>query len=107
MRTREVDATATWQRVVAAAVLGLAGLLGLPLTALVLDRSPSTEQLILPVHLLAVALVGAGLARWLPAGTRADGARAARPLVGAAWGLLAAGIGLAVFWFLLNGVGGA
>lgn len=99
--------TATTQRILAVIVLAIAGILSLPLAALMLDGSSSTDNLIIPFQLLVMALIGAGLARWLPALARPGEPTATRLLIGAAWGLLAAVIGLTIFWFLLNGFGGA
>lgn len=87
--------------------LAIAGFLSLPLAAWVLDGSSSTENVILPVQLIVMALIGAGLAWWLPAVARPGDAMGTRLLIGAGWGLLAAVMGVIVFWFLLSGFGGA
>lgn len=94
------------QRVVAVCVLLAAGVLSLPLTALFLDR-PGAENWIIPVQLAVMATLGGALARALPALARAGTSPAGRVLTGAVWGLLAALVGVLVFWFLLNGLRGA
>lgn len=95
------------QRLAAAAVLLVAGLLSLPLSAMLLDRSTATENLILPAQLIAMAGLGAVLAALWPALAPGGASRTRRLLVGAAWGLLAAVLGVAVFWLMLNGLHGA
>lgn len=94
-------------RFIAIAGLVLAALVGLPLWAAVLDGSSSTENLIIPVHLVAMMLLGAAATAAVPALASPDVSGNARLLIGAGWGLLAAIVGLLVFWFLLNGLGGA
>lgn len=107
VRTPGGNATTTTQRIIAVIVLVGAGFLSLPLAAWMLDGRSSTENLILPFQLLVMALIGAGLAWWLPALARSGAPMGARLLMGAGWGLLAAVIGLFGFWFLLSGFGGA
>lgn len=99
--------SAAAQRLVAAATLLVAGLLSLPLSALVLDRSSATENLILPAQLVAMACLGAALAAVWPALAPAGASTGRRLLVGAGWGLLAAVLGVGVFWLMLNGLHGA
>jgi len=94
------------QRVVAVVVLLAAGILSLPLAALVLD-GPDTETWIIPVQLLVMAMVGAGVTVALPALARAGAPTGRRVLTGVGWGILAGCTGVLVFWFLLNGFGGA
>lgn len=96
----------TPQRVVAVLLLLAAGILSLPLTAAVLD-GPGMENWILPVQLLALAVIGAALTVALPAMARAGAPARTRALTGVAWGLLAAFVGVLVFWLLLNGFRGA
>jgi hypothetical protein len=98
--------TLTAQRVVGTLVLLVTGVLSLPLAAALLDGE-GTENWILPVQLVVMAAVGAGVAAVLPAlaGDRASTSR--RVLVGVGWGLLAAVVGVLVFWLLLNGFRGA
>jgi hypothetical protein len=96
----------TVQRVVGALVLLACGMLSLPLAASVLDGQ-GTENWIVPVQLLAMAAVGAGVTLALPALARAGAPTERRALTGAWWGLLAAFVGVVVFWLLLNGLRGA
>ena len=93
------------------AVVGLMvlGILALPLLASVLDGQ-GTENLILPAHLLLMALVGAIVWRALPAPATAGGPAPARNrvlLVGAGVGVAAAVVGLVLFFLLLSGFSGA
>lgn len=97
---------ATARRFIAVIVLAVTGFFSLPLAAWLLDGSASTQNLILPFHLVVMALIGAGLARQFPTLTRADDETWTRLLIGAGWGLLVGIIGLIVFWFLLSGFGG-
>lgn len=53
-----------------------------------------------------MAVIGAGLAHALPAIAKARASAAGRLLTGAGWGLLAAVVGVLVFWFLLSGLRG-
>lgn len=94
------------QRVVGVLALLVAGILSLPVAALLLD-GPSTENLIVPAQLLVMAGVGAGVVVALPALARAGAPTGRRALTGAWWGLLAAFLGVLVFWLLVNGFDGA
>lgn len=96
----------TVQRLLGIAVLAVTGYLSLPAAAYLLD-GPATENLIIPVQLVAMAVVGAVCALLLPALAPAGAGPGRRALVGAGWGLLAALVGVLVFWFLLNGLRGA
>jgi hypothetical protein len=96
----------TVQRVVAVVVLVVTGILSLPLAAAVLDDR-GAENLIVPVQLLVMAVIGAALALALPAIAPAGATTGIRILTGVGWGVLAALAGLLVFWFLLNGFQGA
>ena len=94
------------QRVVVVAVLVLLGMVSLPVVAAVLDGRAS-ENWILPVHLLLMALVGAAAGRLVPA-LAGEGASPRRAVVvGALVGLGGAVLGLVVFFLLLSGLGGA
>lgn len=107
VRTLEDNVTTpATQRIIAMIVLAVAGFLSLPLAAWVLDGSSISEN-VLPFQLLVMALIGAGLAWWLPALAPPSALMRTRLLIGAGWGLLAAVIGLIGFWLLLNGFGGA
>ena len=94
------------QRVIGAVVLLATGIYSLPLAAALLDEE-GTENWIVPVQLLVMAAIGAGLALALPAMARAGAPAGRRALTGAWWGLLAAFLGVLLFWFLLSGFGGA
>ncbi|MGA8046642.1 MAG: hypothetical protein WCA30_10320 [Dermatophilaceae bacterium] len=96
----------TLQRVLGGLGLLAAGVLALPVVASVLD-GPSTENWIIPVDLLLMAGIGAGVGAALTALSPPGTPTGRRALIGAGWGLLAAVVGLLVFWFLLNGFGGA
>ena len=93
-------------RIVAASALVLLGMVSLPLVASVLDGE-GTENWILPVQLLLMALVGAAVGRAVPA-LAGEGAGARRRMVvGALVGLAGAVLGLVVFFLLLSGLHGA
>ena len=94
------------QRTIGIVVLLGAGMLSLPMAASFLDGR-STENWIVPAQLLAMALVGAGVTVALPALARDGAPTSRRARTGVWWGLLAAIVGVAVFWFLINGLGGA
>lgn len=96
----------TLQRVLGAFGLLAAGVLALPVVASFLDNA-GTENWIIPVDLLLMAGVGAGVGVALPALAAPGTPTGRRALIGTGWGLLAALVGLLVFWFLLNGFGGA
>ena len=98
--------SATLQRVLAVVVLLVAGILSLPLVAAVLDGR-GAENWIIPVDLLVMVAIGAGVAVALPAVARAGEPTGRRAFAGVVWGVLAALIGLLVFWLLLSGFGGA
>lgn len=94
------------QRTIGIVVLLGAGMLSLPLAAFFLDGR-STENWIVPAQLLAMALIGAGVTVALPALARAGAPTSRRARTGVWWGLLAAIVGVVVFWFLINGLSGA
>jgi hypothetical protein len=96
----------TSQRVAGGLLLLVAGLLSLPLAASLLDGG-GTENWIAPVQLLVMAVIGAGTACVLPALARAGASTGRRALTGAWWGLLAALVGVIVFWLLISGFRGA
>ncbi len=96
----------TVRRLVGIAVLGVTGALSLPVAAWFLD-GPATENWIIPAQLTVMAAVGAGCALALPELAPEGAGPGRRALVGAGWGLLAALVGVLVFWFLLNGLRGA
>ena len=94
------------QRVVGIVVLLVAGMLSLPLSAFFLD-DPDTENWVIVVQLVAMAAIGAAVTIALPALAREGAATGRRAVTGIWWGLLAALVGVLVFWFLLNGLRGA
>ena len=94
------------QRVLGAVVLLATGIFSLPLSAALFDGEGS-ENWIAPVQLLVMAGIGAGLAVALPALARAGASTGRRAMTGMWWGLLAALVGVLVFWLALSGVGGA
>jgi uncharacterized membrane protein len=96
----------TVQRGVGVLVLLVAGMLSLPLAALLLDGQ-GTENWILPAQLLVMAGVGVGVTSLLPALARSGASTRRRAVTGAAWGLLAAVVGVLVFWLLISGFNGA
>ena len=94
------------QRVVGVVVLLVAGVLSLPVAASILD-GPGTENWIVPVQLLVMAAIGVGVTFAFPrlAGTGASAVR--RAMTGVGLGLLAALVGVLVFWLLISGFRGA
>ena len=96
----------TLQRLVGMLVLLGAGILSLPVSAAVFDRQ-GAENWIVPAQLVAMAALGAGVCQVVPALAREDASRGRRALTGVWWGLLAAFIGVLVFWLLISGVRGA
>lgn len=98
--------TTSAQRVVGIVVLFVTGLLSLPVAAFLLD-SQGSENWIIPVQLGAMAATGAALTVALPALARAGASTGRRVRTGIWWGLLAAFVGVLVFWFALNGIRGA
>ena len=85
------------QRGVAVVLLILAGILSLPVVAAFLDGG-STEDLIVPIQLIVMAVVGAIIGYLLP-GLAGPGSRSA--MVGALIGVAAALVGVAIFMMLL------
>lgn len=98
--------TPTVQKVLGALALLVLGVLSLPVVASFLDGA-GTENWIIPVQLILMAAIGAVVTLALPALASASATTATRALTGAAWGVLAALIGLLVFFLLLNGFDGA
>ncbi|MDR7251283.1 hypothetical protein J2X46_000255 [Nocardioides sp. BE266] len=92
------------QRVVGIVVLLVLGGLVWPVTAFFFDDH---ENWLIPIGLFAAMAIGAAATIGLPALARAGASTGRRALTGAWWGLLASFAGIAVFWFLLNGLGGA
>jgi hypothetical protein len=98
--------SSTVQRLAGGTVLVVTGVLSLPVAASFLD-GPGIENWIFPVQLLAMTLIGAAVTVALPALARAGAPVPRRAIAGGGWGLLAAFIGVLVFWLLLNGFHGA
>jgi uncharacterized membrane-anchored protein len=94
------------QRVVGIVVLLVLGVLSLPATAYVLDDQ-GAENWIVPVQLVVMAAVGAAVTVALPGLAREGATTGRRAMTGAWWGLLAAAVGVVVFWLLISGIGGA
>jgi hypothetical protein len=94
------------QRVVGIVVLLVLGVLSLPAAAYVLDEQ-GTESWIVPAQLVAMAAVGAAVTVTLPGLAREGATIGRRAMTGAWWGLLAAAVGVVVFWLLISGIGGA
>jgi hypothetical protein len=94
------------QRVVGIVVLLVLGVLSLPATAFVLDDQ-GAENWIVPVQLVVMAAVGAAVTVALPGLAREGATTGRRAMTGAWWGLLAAAVGVVVFWLLISGIGGA
>lgn len=94
------------QRVIGAVALLVTGMLSLPVSAYLFDARGS-ENWIIPAQLAAMAATGAVLAVALPALAREGATTGRRARTGIWWGLLAALVGVVVFWFLLNGIRGA
>ena len=94
------------QRIVGIVVLLVLGILSLPAAASVLDGQ-GTENWIVPVQLAAMAAIGAGVTIALPGLAREGATTGRRAMTGAWWGLLAAAVGVVVFWLLLSGFSGA
>src|SRR5512139_3477254 len=94
------------RRTAALLVLLVFGVVSLPLVASVLD-SQGTENWILPVQLLLMALLGALAGRLVPSLAGAGASPRRGVLVGAAIGLGCAVLGVVIFFLLLNGISGA
>ncbi len=94
------------QRILGLLILLVAGIFSLPVAAYFLD-SQGTENWIIPVQLLVMAIIGAVVGRLLPgiAGPNPTPHRAMwfGPLMGVVMAL----IGILIFFVLLNGFSGA
>ena len=87
-------------------VLLVAGVLSLPVAAVFFDGE-SSENWMLPVQVGGMAVVGALVGLATPALARDGVATGRRVLFGVLLGLLAAVIGIALFFLLLSGFDGA
>lgn len=94
------------QRILGLLILLVAGIFSLPVAAYFLD-SQGTENWIIPVQLLIMALIGAVVGRLLPgiAGPNPTPNRAM--WFGALMGVVMALIGILIFFVFLNGFSGA
>lgn len=88
--------------VAAVVVLLIAGILSLPIVAAFLDGE-STEDLIVPVQLAAMAAVGAIVGFLLPGIAGAGSSSARSAVLGALVGVATALAGVAIFFLLLGG----
>jgi hypothetical protein len=93
-------------RILALLILIVAGILSLPVSAAFFDGEGS-ENWIVPVQLGGMAVVGALVGLATPALARAGAPAGRRMLFGVLLGLLAALVGVALFFLLLNGFDGA
>ncbi len=94
------------QRTLGLIWLLFAGILSLPLSATLLDRR-GTENLVLPAQLIGMAVLGAATTLLVPALAPSGAGRGKVLLVGAALGVGAAVVGVALFWLLISGFSGA
>jgi peptidoglycan/LPS O-acetylase OafA/YrhL len=94
------------RRTAALLVLLVLGVVSLPLVASVLDGQ-GTENWILPVQLLLMALLGALAGLLVPSLAGAGAGPRRGVLVGGAIGLGCAVLGVVIFFLLLNGISGA
>jgi hypothetical protein len=94
------------QRVFGALVLLVAGILSVPSVAYFLDED-TAENWIVPAQTIVMAAIGAGVTCALPALARAGAPAERRALTGVGWGVLAALVGVLVFWLLTSGLRGA
>ncbi len=101
----QADSGAAFQRVVALVVLLAAGIVSLPLSAYFIDEV--SENLILPVALGGMILLGAIVGAVLPGLARAGSSRARAARVGAIIGAVVTVIGTVIFFLLLSGFDGA
>ena len=90
------------QRPLAVVLLLVAGVLSLPVVAAFLDGE-STDQLIVPVQIALMVLVGALVGYALP-GLGGSTSRVRGAVTGVVVGVVAAVIGVAVFFLLLGGL---
>ena len=89
------------QRTLAIVVLVVLGLLSLPLTAAFAD-SGSTEDLVVPIQLVLMAVVGAVVGYVLPGLGGAGSTKGRSAAVGVVLGLVLALVSVAVFYLLLD-----
>ncbi len=92
--------------VIAYVLLLAAGIVSLPVSAAFLDGQ-STENWIVPAQLGAMAVIGALVGLVTPGLGRPTMSTTRRALFGVLLGLLAAMVGVVVFFLLINGFRGA
>ena len=95
------------QRVVGIVVLLVLGMLSLPAAAFVLDGQGTENWIIAGRSSSRWRPIGAAVTIALPGLAREGATTGRRAMTGAWWGLLAAAVGVVVFWLLLSGFGGA
>ena len=89
------------QRPIALIVLVVLGVLSLPVSAAFLDGE-STEDLIVPVQLVAMAVLGALVGYLLPGVGGPSSSKGRSAAVGAVIGIVAGRIGVAFFYLALD-----
>ncbi|GAA5124657.1 hypothetical protein GCM10023339_46500 [Alloalcanivorax gelatiniphagus] len=90
------------QRTAAVSVLLVTGFLSVPAVAFVLDDWAG-EGWVIPVQLVVMTAIGAGLGLALPGMARRGAPLGPRVVTGACWGLLAGLAGVLVFMIVLGG----
>jgi len=99
----EAGTTTGSQRPIALALIVVDGLVSLPVAAAILDGE-ATDQLIVPVQLAVMAVLGAVVGYALPGLGGAGSSRQRSAAIGAAVGVAAALVSLLVFAVLLGGL---
>ena len=89
------------QRAIALGVLLVLGILSLPVSAAFLDGD-STEDLVVPVQLVVMAVLGALVGYLLPGLGGAGSTKGRSAAVGAVVGVVLGLVGVAVFYLLLD-----
>ena len=99
--TSTTGTNAGTQRTIALVVLVVTGLLSLPVVAAVADGD-STDQLVVPLQLLLMAVEGGVVGYLLPGLGGAGSTRGRSAAVGVVIGVVLALVSLAVFYLLLD-----
>ena len=94
------------QRPLAVVILLAAGVVSLPLSALFFDGR-DTENYVLPIAFVAMAVIGALVGTVLPGIAGSDASPSKGRLVGAVVGVVMVVLGTLVFFLLLSGFDGA
>ncbi|KAB7745151.1 hypothetical protein GA707_04100 [Nostocoides sp. F2B08] len=101
-----MGSTGAWVvRVVVTLGLLALGVLSLPLVAIVFDGE-GQEGWIIPVQVVLMALVGAGVGLLVPTLAGEGASRTRSAVVGAVIALVGVAVGLVLFFLLLNGLDG-